>query len=163
MVQKGGPDNSIHNWLDMACRGFSKKARKEYLANQQHERDTRSRRRRHRGRRKSETSYSAANLVVVQPMQGLIPQAQNAPQGMVGNGQAQSSQNAARVLQTANTPRNQGQIGGQGAGSTAMALARLQNISPGNPLPRESQVSNRHNSQLSAIPATQAAQASTAR
>jgi hypothetical protein len=39
----GGPNNTIHNFLDMACRGFSEKARKDFRRQQRDERDTRER------------------------------------------------------------------------------------------------------------------------
>jgi hypothetical protein len=46
MVRNGpskGPNNTIHNFLDIACRGFSEKARKDFKKNQKNERDTRER------------------------------------------------------------------------------------------------------------------------
>ena len=86
MARKGGPDNSLHNWLDMACRGFTKRAREEYLQNQRKEKEIRKGRGGHRQRRNSETPDFAATPVAVPSMQGLIPKAQNIPQGALGNG-----------------------------------------------------------------------------
>jgi hypothetical protein len=42
MVTKKGPDNKFHHWAEMACRGFSKKARKDYIKNLQCDADARA-------------------------------------------------------------------------------------------------------------------------
>jgi hypothetical protein len=198
MVRKGGPSNSIHNWLDMACRGFSKDAREEYLNNQQSERDIRNRTTGRRQNRKSNTNRPA-----IAPMQGLILNAQNMPQGTIGNGSPglipaadfqqvptgfsnsrpagspgnaqipanaiqkpqvpRSLQNTERGQQPSNTPRNQSKRRTIGAGSTAMAIAQLHNLSLEIHASRQTQVNNGHNTQLSVMALAEAARASTAR
>jgi hypothetical protein len=184
MVRKGGPNNSIHNWLDMACRGFSKKARKDYQKQQKSERDNRNRK--HvigdeydEGFDRPNIPRPAANSIpgLIPPgfQPGLVRPSVARPVAAQDGGQAavppyatqdpqrhRPSQNSVQRPQSGPIPRHQSQREDERT-ETEIALAQLEDISPQRPAQRESHISSGQATEASAMPATEASHASTAR
>ena len=91
MTRRGGPNNTTHNFLDMACSGFTEKAQKRFKRNQEHEKRTReeNRLRRQRSRDGMSTYISSSSSKSVpgfvpgkQLIPGLIPRR---PKSVTGN------------------------------------------------------------------------------
>ncbi|KAE9377950.1 hypothetical protein N431DRAFT_461519 [Stipitochalara longipes BDJ] len=155
MAWLDGPDNTIHNFLDMAFSGFSEKAKKRFKSNQAHEKRIReeNRLRRQKSRdgistyRPSSSSISVPDFVPVkQPLPGLISRG---PKSADGN-RLEVAWPPASVQSALSKVENQALLSPHNSQFDHRTGTRPRQTRS----PSEPEVSSNHNSERSAFPAS---------